>query len=430
MWPMMRSAVLTVVLASRLVRSAINLDGSQAVRPVTEKDPSPIANIDTYYPDQHDCPKECADLSNIHSWIPYFSVERLRRCQEPMLLQFSVTQPLDDPKSTVLIRSCTLGSQPANLTTAGSVLENPKKSNNLFSKNLDTARACVAAGSETRDVLELISSSGENGVGSEVATLLESMQEYFEVRDNCDENFLFAYHKQTVAGIYVGESIGKPTVKPAIEAFAKTIRNGPGSVSNRTLTQLCSGARLPERILGISIDTTGDLAFVQRIAHGWSKGSCATESDADLRISGTLAGVKVFDLGGASFNSTNGTNGINGTSFSSRSLRLGLRIGAIKHRLRRRATCRYIQVASGDGCAALISKCVEPKHFPRHCSPWLIRLQMWHFVGGSQQIQSKNKLLLHSHAWRLCLLLGWRSIYSPKASCTQAECRRHSMLHL
>lgn len=364
LWPMMRFAVVAVVLGSRLVQSAINLDGTQAVKPVTEKDPSPIANIDTYYPDRHDCPKGCVDLSNIHSWIPYFSVERLRRCQEPMLLQFSVTQPLDDPKSTVLIRSCILGSQPANLSSAGSLLENPKKSNGLFVKSLDTARTCASAGSETRGVLELVSSSGGNGVGSEVATLLESMQEYFEVRDNCDENFLFAYHKQTVAGIYVGESIGKPTVKSAIVAFAKTIQNGPGLVSNRTLTQLCGGARLPERIFGISIDTTGDLAFVQRMAHGWSKGSCAIESDADLKLAGTLAGVKVFDLGGASLNSTNGTNGIEGTSFSSRSLRLGLRVGATEPRLHQRATCRYIQVASGDGCAALISKCVTPKHCP------------------------------------------------------------------
>ncbi|PVH83223.1 carbohydrate-binding module family 24 protein [Cadophora sp. DSE1049] len=357
MWLTMRSVVVTVVLGSRLVQSAINLDGSQAVRPVTEQDPSPIANIETYYPDQHDCPMECVDLSNIHSWIPYFSVERLRRCKEQMLLQFSVTQPLDDPKTTVLIRSCTLRSQPANFSTAGSLLENPKKLNDLFVKSLDTVRACAAAGTEVHDELELASSSGGNGVGTEIAALMEGMQGYFEARDNCDENFLFAYHKQTVASIYVGESIGKPTVKSALEALSKTIRNSPGSVSNRTLTQLCGGGRLPERVFGISIDTTGDLVSVQRTAHEWSKGNCAVENDADLKSAGTLPGVKVFDLGGASLASTNATHGTNGTSFSSRPFKLGMRFGATEHRLHQRATCRYIQVASSDGCAALISKC-------------------------------------------------------------------------
>jgi hypothetical protein len=81
----MRSAVfLSILSSSGLVRSAININGTQAVDAVTEEDPSPIADINTYYPDQHDCPLLCVDYANIHSWITYFSVERLRRCNKPM----------------------------------------------------------------------------------------------------------------------------------------------------------------------------------------------------------------------------------------------------------------------------------------------------------------------------------------------------------
>src|SRR4051794_14143438 len=79
-----------------MVHAAVNLDGSQAVDPVSEDDPSPIANPITYYPDQHDCPLPCsADISNVHKWTPYHSVDRLKRCELPMLLHFSVPLALD-----------------------------------------------------------------------------------------------------------------------------------------------------------------------------------------------------------------------------------------------------------------------------------------------------------------------------------------------
>jgi hypothetical protein len=83
----MRQAVLfSLILGSRFVHSAINANGTQAII-ISEDDPSPIADIDTYYPDQHDCPLPCTDYSNIHSWITYFSTERLRRCTQPMYVQ-------------------------------------------------------------------------------------------------------------------------------------------------------------------------------------------------------------------------------------------------------------------------------------------------------------------------------------------------------
>ena len=139
-----------LVLGAGPVSAAVNLDGSQAVAPATEgDDPSPIANLNAYNPDQHDCPLPCIDYANIHSWIPYLSVDRLRRCQEPMLLQLSVTQPLDDPDSDILIRTCTLGHLSASALPASlGVKENPKKSSHLFEKSLDIAPACVVEGRE------------------------------------------------------------------------------------------------------------------------------------------------------------------------------------------------------------------------------------------------------------------------------------------
>lgn len=81
---MRRAILLSFLLGGRVVQSAIDIEGDQAFEPVTEDDPSPISDINTYYPALHDCPLPCSDYANIHSWITYFSVDRLRRCPKPM----------------------------------------------------------------------------------------------------------------------------------------------------------------------------------------------------------------------------------------------------------------------------------------------------------------------------------------------------------
>lgn len=91
------------------VHAALNIDGSRAVAPLSKHDASSIADPMTYHPNQHDCPLPCHDLSNVYRWTPYHPVARLDRCKLPMLLHFLVPLALDDPKTDVLIRGCTLG---------------------------------------------------------------------------------------------------------------------------------------------------------------------------------------------------------------------------------------------------------------------------------------------------------------------------------
>ncbi|PQE29057.1 glycoside hydrolase family 18 protein [Rutstroemia sp. NJR-2017a BBW] len=213
-----------LLLGARVVNAALNLDGTQAVQPLEDDDPSPIGDLTTYYPDQHDCPLPCADYANMHSWIPYFSVKRLQRCKQPMLLQLSVTQLLDDPASNILIRTCTLmepsiTSLPTSLNGSPNLelLENPKKGSDLFQASSEIAPACHSIGTRTSGEMELFtSSSGPNGDRGDVDSVLKGLQKFFETTDNCDEAFAFAYHDQTVASVYIGPGLGKPTVTSAL----------------------------------------------------------------------------------------------------------------------------------------------------------------------------------------------------------------------
>ncbi|RYO80140.1 hypothetical protein DL764_009933 [Monosporascus ibericus] len=362
MGPSRRSVMVSLVWGASLARSAVDLNGAQVVAPVTEDDPSPISDSKTYYPDQFDCPLPCADYSNTHSWTPYFSLDRLRRCEEPMLLQFSVSHPLDDPDTTVLIRSCTLRSvsvadSNAGVAATGVRVENPKKSQELLDASLDIAPACAVTGKELQENLSLSASgSGGKGSGGEIARLLEGMQRFFDAEDNCDESFLFAYYRQTVASVYIGPGLGKPTIGSAMKALAARLQTGD-SIPSRTVAQLCNRGRQPERVFGVSIDTTGDLAGVQKTVWDWSQGDCA--ADRELVSAEVLPSIKVFDIAGAPMRDTNETLSGNGTSEASSPSQSQKRswFPPRRNAIDKRATCKHIKVVAGDGCASLASKC-------------------------------------------------------------------------
>lgn len=102
--------------------------------------------------------------------------------------------------------------------------ENPKKSSDLFRGSLESEPACATSGIKAKDKLEVATSSGGKGDAGEVASLLESIQKFFDTRDNCDENFLYAYHRKTVASIYIGAGLGIPTVASAVKALTERLK--------------------------------------------------------------------------------------------------------------------------------------------------------------------------------------------------------------
>jgi hypothetical protein len=361
----MKSAHIFFLAAATAVHGAVNLDGARVVEPLSEGDFSLIDDPLTYVPEQHNCPLPCnVDYANVHKWTPYYSINRLQRCELPMLLHFSVLLPLDDPNTDVLIRSCTLGIDPASagdrtVINATSIpIDNPKLGANLFQPSVNVAPACAIDGRETSGELALTASGGRAS-SQEALGLLDGMRKFFDATDNCDETFLFAYHKQTVASIHIGAGFGKPTVASALHAIAGRLQVG-GSMANQTVAQICGGGRGPETVFGLSIDNTGDIVAVQKTAVAWSRGDCADDTETQE----TLA-VKVFDIAsapltdddGAAINSTSTTTG-NTTSSALR--QRNRRAGRIWHRadtLGKRATCAHIRVEAGDGCTSLTTKC-------------------------------------------------------------------------
>ncbi|MBE3049677.1 hypothetical protein IMZ48_45715, partial [Candidatus Bathyarchaeota archaeon] len=191
--------------------------------------------------------------------------------------------------------------------------------------------------------------------------LLDGMSDFFNASDNCDETFLLAYHKRTVASIYIGPGLGKPTVASALQAVAGQVQPLGDSMTNRTVAQICGGGRGPATVFGISINTTGDLAGVQRTALSWSHGDCAAAGTDQKTLD-----VKIYDIASVPLTTTNGRNGStiatpaanNTSSLLTRALnRRSNHPRLTRDSLNKRATCSYIRVEDGDGCASLAVKC-------------------------------------------------------------------------
>ncbi|KID97061.1 glycoside hydrolase family 18 protein, partial [Metarhizium majus ARSEF 297] len=189
----------------------------------------------------------------------------------------------------------------------------------------------------------------ETGDGRQAANLLRLMGNYFQEKDNCDESLIFGHHHKIAASIYISSGLGKQTAKSSLSATADRLQLN-SKAPNHTTAEHCSSELQAEETLGISIYTTGDVAAVQRAVLAWSEGICAT-SNKILRPTGSIPRIHIWQIAKGNLTGNNETlpmsSGLLGRSPGMEQIKT----------LRPRNTCRYIRVNSGDGCAALVSRC-------------------------------------------------------------------------
>ncbi|KAG5790187.1 hypothetical protein H9Q69_010751 [Fusarium xylarioides] len=140
---------------------------------------------------------------------------------------------------------------------------------------------------------------------------------------HCQTKFLVGYSQGVIIAIHSGDAID----------------NGP-------IAELCGDDRNADYTFGIAIDSTGNLASVQKAIASWSNGTCFAAGQPTTKLSG----VQVFEaplipLGHG-----------NSTKRSARSHK-HTHGHAHLHKHEARATCKAISVIGGDSCGSLASKC-------------------------------------------------------------------------
>ncbi|KID67801.1 uncharacterized protein G6M90_00g094030 [Metarhizium brunneum] len=173
-----------------------------------------------------------------------------------------------------------MGTDPLTAFSAmNTAVPNPKQDHNLFRCSLDIAPACFATGKPCKGILSMASTMDieEMGNGRQAAELLRLMGNSFQEKDNCGERFIFGYHHKFAAGIYLGSGLGKQTAELSLNTMADRLQLN-SKAPNHTTAEHFSSELQAEEPFGISIDTTGDLAAVQRAVLEWREGICATSN--------------------------------------------------------------------------------------------------------------------------------------------------------
>ena len=273
------------------------------------------------------CPDECTLGSRPDNWTAYHNVDRVGLCNETMLLDFAVYNPLDDVRLPVTIRACS-----ANLPPVST------KSDAVGTQTCEPA-------TETKANITISSRTvGIDLPRRDLAAAAEQLQAYLGHPANCNATVAFAQAGRLAMGVYSGAKIGNQgAATSTIQKFIDLAKAAEGTTSQ--VLQMCENGFPSDYIFGVVVDSS--LAAVQMAVRSWSDAKCVDVFDESSQIpDGTVWLTAPFpgDLS-------------NSTTVSNSTMPSIVKTSNRNSLLKPRDDCRSIQVVSGDSCGALASKC-------------------------------------------------------------------------
>jgi hypothetical protein len=254
----------------------------------------------------------------------------------------AIHNSVDDDRTTIKIRACTAGSQTDADSTANGTITNKAPLRDPR-KRRDKTKTCQSFQPEEVAVSFKFSQKGSSrGNLDDSTVVLDKVQDYMGQGSPCqDQPTLFAYSNGTVAGIYIGSSFDRKSLSSIIATLSQQITTN--GASDTMIAQLCGDKRNANHVLGVVIDTTGDIATVQNALLSWTRHGRCVDS---LESSATWNNVKVWE----STVDLKPLFSISNTTLRSSSQRNS-------SALHRRADCTTITVVANDGCDTLASRC-------------------------------------------------------------------------
>ncbi|KAI9651823.1 MAG: hypothetical protein M1829_002136, partial [Trizodia sp. TS-e1964] len=303
------------------------------------------------------CPASCHDsgLDPFH-WTVYHSVERLSWCNQTMLLDFALFNPLADPRTHVTIRCCAAGVEAAispGVAASSGASGSLKSSAGRIARrdNPPTDESPCSPNGSFIQVKESLNIKF-NGSGNSASThdFLQASQQLANYLDQkpptCHQSVLFAYSGSAVVGLFAGS--GVRSASSVLKQFIASVQ-GTG-YSDSVLVQLCPGIDRSSRYsMGIIANAHADVAFVQNAVAAWEMGKCVDVSDrADIWHNITMS---IPNPANSTHGNATTLNGTYPATFAARALSP-------------RADCNTVKVAAGDSCSTLASECgITPTQF-------------------------------------------------------------------
>ncbi|KAF3348765.1 hypothetical protein VD0004_g3575 [Verticillium dahliae] len=337
-----------------LPATAVMASPTQSLTPVSE---NRILHVKT-------CPRSCDKAgSDLEEWSHFHDLEGLAVCPEPVLLSFNLYTPLDDPKSVISIRACTLGDASTEdnfLAETEYVAPDAKGETNfgpdgpsrrsinetvvgdgatcgLDTPNNTKVTALLSSWDAGRDISDagLTTPAAESNENTkpDVGRAIEHLSTHVSKDKSCDELITFAYLRGTLVGLYAGGLIDKKKTSASMLKKLASEMKGASSPTARKALEVCGGHRSSADTFGVVADGSGDFAAVQKIMKTWSNGQCMSDKPEVNSTPLKDSDLWSFDLSPPIESSTSAG------------------------RLRKRADCRSIRVVDNDDCGKLASRC-------------------------------------------------------------------------
>ncbi|KAK3500592.1 hypothetical protein B0T13DRAFT_535440 [Neurospora crassa] len=307
---------------------------------------SPMSNLrqpaSISYRGRDDCPTLCSVTGpDPGSWPAYHSLSQVAHCKETVFYHFSIYDDVDDGSSGQRIYAC----------TSYGALQKPGADMSQMKANADPTHT------PTNVTLEF---GGWNETaphhGVDLRSLSRSVRRALAAGYTSDDKQSLVLFVQTVtgtAGLYLGRNVNIQSTAPdALIAFENALYASNNTGGSKAI-QLCGHDYDGDHVVGFIATSNTSFTPVQQAIRSWKNATCLS-FDTVRNIPATV------DFTTPLVSPSNATT--NSTYSASTALR------AIRGtHLQTRAECRTIQVASGDSCAKLATKCgISPSDFTKY----------------------------------------------------------------
>jgi hypothetical protein len=298
------------------------------------------------YQARNDCPELCSvsgpDPAN---WTTYHNVNQLVACKQTLFYHLSLYDTVDDNSLAHRIYACTSFGTPQKPGVEG-VADKP-------------AVQIVNNASFT------LGDWDENAPhGIDLRVLSKQMRRFLSSGYTVVDNrplVLFAQTISSTAGLYIGKGVQtQSTASDALVAMENALY-ASNKTSGSVAMQLCEPGYDSDHVFGFIATSNISFTPVQQALQSWANATCLTFNSTQ-EITSTASFTTPLLTASSSKLTNSSAN--NGTSTNGTVRRV---IRSSDNRLNRRGDCITIQVAGGDICSSLATRCgITPAEFTEY----------------------------------------------------------------
>ncbi|KAJ5274037.1 killer toxin alpha/beta [Penicillium angulare] len=280
------------------------------------------------------CPAPCTTDSD--EWTVYSSVDRIRYCTEPMLLNIPLHTDLEAEKGITKLLVCTANStaDSESTSTISTSHSSTKGHHGISHRRFHTRDSDSCPSGEKRTIsLDLSTVTGNSSTSdSTFQAILKHTEDSFVNYADCDTRHVFGYYKGVAVGVYLGSAVNNKKTVSSVFEHMRQQSSGAKDVESMTM-QRCNDVSNAKSIVGVAFDTTGNLVSVQKSVASWHAGQCAEA----VGTSTTIDAVKISETPSQSATNSNST--------------------VSDHQLSKRGDCKVTSVGGGDTCTSMAKAC-------------------------------------------------------------------------